>query len=540
MTLIVGAPKESPELVIGLVGPIGTDLDAVCEALRSSLDEVGYQSDVIRLSHLMRESPILPGATNLPERDDPDYYARHMDAGDELRELFRSGDVLAAYGIRMIRGARGESEQYNVDDQRRRYATIVHSLKHEDEVALLRATYRGRFVLIGASSSLAQRTANLEARLSDQGVRFSQNHASASEEVASLLQRDEDDPTNPYGQHVRKTFSKADAFVWVTADNAELSGQVGRLVELIFGRPFITPTRDELAMFHASAAALRSADAGRQVGVAVTNRDGDLLVTGTNEVPRPGGGQYWPGDPSDARDFRRQQDTNQRLTNRLIADVLQRLKADGWLASKYRSYGRDRLLKEALQEKTAQEDAGPLESARVTDLLEFSRVVHAEMAAISEAAARGVALQGSTLYTTTYPCHLCARMVIAAGVERVVYIDPYNKSVVPEIFGEQIEIGVPGASPGRLIDGRVEKVAFASFTGVAPALFQRLFTGTGRKPGSDGRYPRWIPKSSFPRVAADEPMSDADALEADVVDALTTREKQLARSHRRRPPGTSS
>lgn len=529
--LLVGKTTKAPELVFGLVGPIGTDLGEVGYALQAALKGLGYESDIVRLSSLLRDTPI-PSAKSLPGRDDPDYYRSHMDAGDDLRELFQSGDALAGYAIRRIRAARDELG--DVEIQQRRYATILHSLKHEDEVDLLRATYRARFLLVGASASVEQRTATLEASLADQGTQFSNSGTSASEEVAHLLQRDEDDPTNDYGQHVRRTFAKADAFLWLTGDGEDLHRQARRVVELIFGRLFETPNRDEMAMFHAQAAALRSADAGRQVGVAITNRDGDLLVTGTNEVPRPGGGQYWVGDAGDSRDFRKLRDTNKRLTNRLIADILQRLRTDGWLAAKYKKYGRDRLLTEAMRPAAGGDPAGPLAGARVRDLLEFSRVVHAEMAAISEAAMRGVSLAQSTLYTTTYPCHLCARLIIASGIERVVYIDPYMKSVVPELFGDQIEVAGPDAARAEYSNGRVKRVIFSAFTGIAPRIFAQVFVSSGRKPDADGRYPQWDGVKVVPQIAQFEPMSDADSLELDAVDALTEREKQVRASLRQR------
>jgi deoxycytidylate deaminase len=190
-------------------------------------------------------------------------------------------------------------------------------------------------------------------------------------------------------------------------------------------------------------------------------------------VPRSGGGQYWPDDVPDHRDFQTGRDTNRRLTERLVTDILQRLQKARWLASAMRSYGRKRLLEEALRPAANNNPAGPLASARVTDLLEFSRVVHAEMAAVSEAARRGVPIEGGTVYTTTYPCHLCARLIIAAGIRRVIYVDPYAKSVVPELFGNQISSEDQTGSPEDTAAGlrQPERVVFASFTGVAPRLF---------------------------------------------------------------------
>ena len=218
------------------------------------------------------------------------------------------------------------------------------------------------------------------------------------------------------------------------------------------------------------------------------------------------------------REISKTRDTNKRLTNRLIADILQRLRAEGWLAAKIESMAVTGCFLKPWHRPRLDHLPGPLAGARVKDLLEFSRVVHAEMAAISEAAMRGVALAGSTLYTTTYPCHLCARLIIATGIERVVYIDPYIKSVVPGLFGDQIEVAGPDVVEVGTAEGRIKRVRFSAFTGIAPTIFADVFIASGRKPDSEGRYPEWDGVKVVPQIAQNEPMSDADSLELDAVD----------------------
>lgn len=61
---------------------------------------------------------------------------------------------------------------------------------------------------------------------------------------------------------------------------------------------------------------------------------------------------------------------------------------------------------------------------RFADLIEFGRSVHAEMEAVLSAARRGVSMQEATVVCTTFPCHNCARHLIAAGVRRLVYLFP--------------------------------------------------------------------------------------------------------------------
>ncbi len=56
---------------------------------------------------------------------------------------------------------------------------------------------------------------------------------------------------------------------------------------------------------------------------------------------------------------------------------------------------------------------------------EMCRALHAEQNALVQAARYGISLDGSTIYTTTEPCSVCAKMIINAGIKRVVYVDPY-------------------------------------------------------------------------------------------------------------------
>ncbi len=53
------------------------------------------------------------------------------------------------------------------------------------------------------------------------------------------------------------------------------------------------------------------------------------------------------------------------------------------------------------------------------------RTLHAEQNAILQAALYGVSLEGGAIYTTHQPCHTCAKMIINAGLVRVVYAGKY-------------------------------------------------------------------------------------------------------------------
>lgn len=67
---------------------------------------------------------------------------------------------------------------------------------------------------------------------------------------------------------------------------------------------------------------------------------------------------------------------------------------------------------------------------------EICRGLHAEQNAIIQAAKLGVSVDGGTLYCTHQPCVICARMIINAGIRRVVYRHGYPDAFSLQLFSE--------------------------------------------------------------------------------------------------------
>ncbi|GAB6086239.1 deoxycytidylate deaminase [Alkaliphilus crotonatoxidans] len=67
---------------------------------------------------------------------------------------------------------------------------------------------------------------------------------------------------------------------------------------------------------------------------------------------------------------------------------------------------------------------------------ELCRGIHAEQNAIVQAAYHGVAIQGATLYVTHQPCSLCAKIIINAGIKRVVFQGEYPDEMSREMLEE--------------------------------------------------------------------------------------------------------
>ena len=79
---------------------------------------------------------------------------------------------------------------------------------------------------------------------------------------------------------------------------------------------------------------------------------------------------------------------------------------------------------------------------------EVSRAIHAEQNAIIQAATSGVNIQGATLYSTHHPCVLCTKMVINAGIKRIVVREGYPDELSRQILKEaklRVELFKPEA-----------------------------------------------------------------------------------------------
>ena len=67
---------------------------------------------------------------------------------------------------------------------------------------------------------------------------------------------------------------------------------------------------------------------------------------------------------------------------------------------------------------------------------ELCRGVHAEQNAIVQAAYSGTSIKGSTLYITTSPCSVCAKMIINAGIKKVIYKGDYPDEMAMSMLAE--------------------------------------------------------------------------------------------------------
>lgn len=475
--------NEGPEIIIGLVAAVGTNLELVCNNLEESLKDVNYKCKTIRLSSFLPQIKNAPWG-DLPDSPEDNRIDKYMTAGNSLRETVKQGDALALLSIAAIKKMREDCGGDALTPIPRQ-AYILRSLKHPDEVKTLRKIYGHSFILMSSYSPRELRKIELSKKIAQSHNKF--DHTKFQAHAEKLIHRDEAEVENIYGQNVRETFPLADVFL--DASHIDyLKKSIDRFLELLFYNPFHTPTRDEYAMFHAKAAALRSSSLSRQVGAVISTPEGDIIAVGTNEVPKSGGGLYWCEDSPDHRDFKKGYDISDSMKKSLLGDVIDRLKKAGWLAPNKSAIE----IKELIEEALTSGESPLMQGAQLMNILEFGRSVHAEMAALSDAARRGISVKGCNLYTTTFPCHLCAKHVVASGIRKVLYIEPFPKSLVPELYLDSISLD----------DTQNENkyVIFKPFVGISPRLYMDLFSAEGKRKGKEGTISLPDKTESIPRI----------------------------------------
>lgn len=453
------------ELVFALVYPIGTLHIGLESTIKDYLGQFGYQTNIIRLSNYFRVLLQRLGQTWKPPKEPAPLANYKIQAGNRIRRLTKSKDILAYEAAALIHGWRvkvGEAQNHDIankyeEGMQPRTAHVILSLKRPEEVDTLRRIYGDGFFLIGLSPSKEHRDAY-----------FRQKGMSRTEQ-ASLVDIDAAE-VEEYGQQTRKTFHLSDVFF--TTENYQV--EAPRFLDLVFGCHTITPKLEEHAMFMAYAASLRSGDLSRQVGAAIIDQDGELISVGYNEVPKFGGGLYGSDDSNDGRDLARRCDANEIAKNQIVRLIIKEL-------------GRKGLSLDAAKRK--------LETTGLMDITKFGRAVHAEMEALLAGARTGRSVRGATLYTTTFPCHNCCRHIIASGIERVVYVEPYPKSRAESLHGDAISVDEPTEA----------KIPFVPFIGIGPRRYFGLFslklsTGYPIERKEKGKLKAWQRLDSPPRL----------------------------------------
>lgn len=439
--------RRSQELIIGLCGAVGSGVKKLKESVISELKAVGYKVCHIRLSHLIADTQG-DKAKEIKELTGFERYKRLQDLGDELRNSAPNNlTVVAEMAIREIVTLRNaefkdETTRGGLAKTKKKVAYVIDQIKNPAEVDLLKTVYRNNFYLIGLLRNKEERIQNLR------------DEPMTNEQANILIERDRsskdsDGKTVGSGQQVEKTLYLADYFIKNIDQMVDINVSVGRFLKLIHGVGNLTPTHDETGIFTAHSASFRSACLSRQVGSCIMDDEGNILATGCNDVPKAGGGLYNSNTNIDMRCYNRAtcfNDKHKDILSKEIEVLLNKLNVKS-----------PALIAEKIMDET-----------KAKSIIEYSRAIHAEMDSIM-ALARNTSISsvGKVMYCTTFPCHNCARHIVAAGIKRVIYIEPYEKSLALDLHSDAITQSDSAEN--------TSKVVFSNFEGVSPARYESFF-----------------------------------------------------------------
>ncbi|MCL4069281.1 deaminase [Pseudomonas sp. GX19020] len=486
--------RLSQELVFALVGPVGSGCSTVAAELKKEL-EINYKYDVapiISASEIIKATQRKLGLEVPVKSNITNYVDSMQKAGNGLRKKYGQ-DYIAKRIVEQIQRERktiGGFDGNKVIPKRAAY--IVDSIKNIDELKLLRKIYRETLIVIGTFAPEAQRSLRLRITPSEEKL------------VKILFSKDQGE-SESFGQATRKIFTKSDCFICNDSSLDLLKQKIQRMLRLCFNVGINTPTKAEAAMYKANAVAANSACLSRQVGATIVSERGEVIAVGWNDVPRFGGGLYDEdtriSNGKDERCYNWQGKglcRNESTRNDILDAIVDRLSDANFVLK--------RTPKHAIRSHLA---GSPIDA-----LIEFSRSIHAEMEAILSVAREGKhSLVGATLYTNTYPCHNCARHIVASGIKKVVYIEPYLKSHAIKLHSDAITEDLTDAEQCQ------DKVFFQQFDGIAPQNYLKFFRPEGERKGDRGVITEERPSDALPvlRIALDAPLLYEDVIVASLL-----------------------
>lgn len=443
------------ELVIGLVGGLGVDFEAVAKNLSALLKQAGYYCVEIRI------------ADNFVKRHNNSKFADcywKMQYATKHRQN-HGKDYWAVQAVNSIFNIRP-----TLATKHKKIAYIIRSLKTKHELERLADIYGRNFIAISifcedeiAEKHLTKKLSISRMKIPDAWEQMQQinrelclgaDKLPEHDSLAKFLLQKDQTETHPelkwFGQNLFSCYSRANFFLY---QNKNLDQQMQRFVHLLFNDPFAEPTNEEYFMFCAQAAAYRSLDLDRQVGAVIVNQEYEMVASGFNDVSKVGGGHFFhhdhpmyahPTKVNDQRDYLQEYDFNHNYLDKITANLADKLKLNA----------EDQLV---MREQ-------------IRDITEFKRSTHAEMSALLDAARRGVAVRDCTMYVNTYPCHNCTKHIMAAGIKRVVFLHPYTKSKAREMYAAMI-------AHGLLVSDEIKdsRLVFEPFLGISPNRFSSTF-----------------------------------------------------------------
>ncbi len=358
--------------VIGLTGAFGSGCTKIAETF---ICPMGYS--YISLSQILREEYRRSNG----ELGEEAPRSVLQDFGDEQRRT--KGN--AYFAVKAIEQIIGMEEDL----------IIVDSIRNPHEVQELRRAFIN-FYLIGVFADSHIRWNRVKDKYRNNSAEFEKDE-----------KRDKGENDKPYGQGVTECFLNSDLIISnnkeIIGENIayrEMSTKCGKYINLLNNPYSQLPNDDETLMSIAFANSQRSSCLKRRVG-AIIVKSGNIIGSGYNEVPS--------------------------------------LPAQNTCNEKYNGCYRDKHRRDLKNEIVREQGVTTEQADQLIDkikVLEKCRSLHAEENAIINIARFGnsAVLKDSVLYTTTFPCNLCANKIVQTQISRIVYFEPYPVIEAKEIL----------------------------------------------------------------------------------------------------------
>lgn len=451
------------EVIIGLVSPMGCNKKPFITKITTIFEKKGYLVKSIHVTDLLyKEENDYPHSLNI--------YCK-MQLCNELRTNYRGSiAALIINEINRIRTKESESKD--------KIVYIIDQLKNEAEYEILSHVYGLNYLQISLFSNFYERDKTIRKRLaSDNNLEkleiedtqileniFKDNLPQTNIDINklkskisidySLIERyknqilkdcshmliekdykDIDKVHRKSGQQISSLFHRSHYFINLDSPESILSKEIYKFLNQFFGEYKDYPTQDEFGMAVAYHASFRSNFPGdRHIGASIIAENGEIISIGSIRAPSSS--------------------SNTKLSNQdSITEgyTYYYKKIDQWIEEL-----------DHVDTKSKEEICTFLK-----DSIEFHPCTHAEISAIIDAAKIGVSVKNGTLYTTTFPCHLCAKDIITAGIKKVVFLEAYPKSKSKELYPSIIDLHS---------QQRKDIIPFENFMGVSPSRYHYVYS----------------------------------------------------------------
>lgn len=408
-------------LVVGLTGGFGSGCTTMADLL---CDELNFH--VEKLSKELRDEWSRHHAGE-PTREDL------QQLGDEMRRADNA--VLAKRAV-----DRGEQADESVK------RLVLDGIRNVAEVEYLQNRFGDRFFLFAVDASSGTRWQRVRSDYQSQGL--------TDADFTADDNRDRDEEV-PWGQQVQLCVDRADVVVLNEGRRTkpQRKAHFGRLISahvgLLEGTTLRYPTKHEALMNTAFSAAHQTRCLKRQVGAVIATPRGEPISIGFNENPdaiKPCINQF-----GECYRDRVRNEHFARVANKTNCPAcghpIRPTVGPPWRCGCHADEDVDCTCKANLENFFFPGRA-----------MNWCTALHAEERAIINA--RGRDLEGAVLYSTTFPCFLCAEKILQAGIRRIVFTEAY-----PDVYS------------GELLEAAEPRVTIEKFEGVRSGKFDRIFGG---------------------------------------------------------------